>query len=544
MATDTTLQKLDEWKHKYYASLSSLEQQQDYNESLQRSLGHLALISQGLDPILDTQLKALRDVLRGKEDRQKIQFILHEIKEAIVQMDANSSKDKSQSAGEIIAKLLSSLKLAKQFKTEVKTLEKRLIATTNQAVSIIIPEVQSLLERALNQTSAETPSRFGFTFFNKYKYPKDETDSQHDHKIDQQVSNDDIANPFSNKIPIHHVLMELLERLSLPTDLGKKATKIRYQIETGVDDTQLLTVINEIADIVNTLGSQVVSEKHDYEEFLKSLSSRFNELDQHIRETSTADVVAFEQRKVIGKAVEDQVIGIRNEVEDAVNLERLKSTVNDRLDFLNQHFESYHQSDYAHFTQSQQQIKELNSRLQAMEQESIVLRESAEKSRNLALKDALTGIWNRQALNEYLEKEFARWQRYERPLSLVIWDIDFFKRINDKYGHMAGDKVLKTIARIFTLETRDSDFIARFGGEEFVGIFPETCLEEALILANKIREKIADSKFHYENEPVPMTASAGLAAFKPNDTIDDVFKRADAALYRAKEAGRNRCLAD
>lgn len=92
--------------------------------------------------------------------------------------------------------------------------------------------------------------------------------------------------------------------------------------------------------------------------------------------------------------------------------------------------------------------------------------------------------------------------------------------------------------------TRDADFIARFGGEEFVGIFPETRLEDALSLANKIREKVQNSKFHYENKPVPITASAGLATFRPNDTIDDVFKRADAALYRAKEAGRNRCLAD
>ena len=92
--------------------------------------------------------------------------------------------------------------------------------------------------------------------------------------------------------------------------------------------------------------------------------------------------------------------------------------------------------------------------------------------------------------------------------------------------------------------TRDADFIARFGGEEFVGIFPETRLEEALILANKIRDKVASSRFHYENKPVPITASAGLATFRPSDTVDDVFKGADTALYRAKESDRNLCIAD
>jgi len=218
--------------------------------------------------------------------------------------------------------------------------------------------------------------------------------------------------------------------------------------------------------------------------------------------------------------------------------------VTGKLDVLNQHFEKYTKSDHDRFNQSQRQIKALNQRLHEMEKESTELRKSAEDSRELALKDALTGIWNRQALNEDLEKEFTRWQRYQKPLSIVVWDIDLFKRVNDNYGHAAGDKVLKTIARIFMQATRDADFIARFGGEEFVGVFPETRLEDALSLANKIREKVETSKFHYENKPVAITASAGLATFRPNDTIEDVFKRADAAMYRAKETGRNRCIAE
>jgi len=543
MADDITSQQLEEWKQKYYTSLASLEQQQSYDELLQRSLGRLALASQGLDPALDTQLKSLRDVLRGKKNQDEIEQILHNMEKAITQMEVAPSTDNSQTAGEIIAELLLSLKLVKPFKAEAKTLAKQLKSTTNQAISARIPEVRSLLERALNQTITEKKSGFSFNFFGKNKLLREESES-HNHEIQRQKLVDDAENSSPNTIPTHRVLMELLERLSLPTDLSKKATKIRHQIEQGIDNAELPAIINEIADIISTLGTQVVSEKHDYEQFLKSLTSRLNELDHHIRTTSSEDATAFEQRKVIGQAVEEQVLGIRNEVEGADDLDILKSTVSDRLDFLNQHFQSYRQSDHARFAQSQLQIKELNTRLQAMEQESVVLRQSAEKSRDLALKDALTGIWNRQALNEDLEKEFVRWQRYQKPLSLVVWDIDLFKRVNDEYGHAAGDKVLKTIARIFVQATRDADFIARFGGEEFVGIFPETRLEDALILANKIREKVANSKFHYENKPVPITASAGLATFRPNDTIADVFKRADAALYRAKDAGRNRCLAD
>lgn len=542
MAHDSESQQLEEWKKKYYASVSALEQQQSYDELLQRSLGRLALAAQGLDPALDKQLKSLRDLLRGKKDQQEIKRILTQMEKAITQMESASNKNTSQTAGEIISELLTSLTLAKPFKAEAKSLAKQLKPLLNNETTALMPQVQSLIERIINSTLPEKSKGFGFNFFGKNKQLKEDTLDDLD--SEKRSLDIDIDEPATNKLPTHLVLIELLERLSLPTDLSKKATKIRHKIETGVDDTDLPMIINEIADIVSTLGSQVVTEKQDYEAFLKSLTTRLNELDQHIQKTSDEDLTAFEQRKEMGKAVEQQVIGIRNEVEGADDLELLKSTVSERLDFLNQHFENYRQSDHVRFKQSQQQIKELNSRLQAMEQESIELRESAEKSRNLALKDALTGIWNRQALNEDLEREYIRWQRYQKPLSLVVWDIDLFKRVNDEYGHAAGDKVLKTIARIFVQATRDADFIARFGGEEFVGIFPETRLEDALVLANKIREKVANSKFHYENKPVPITASAGLATFRPNDTIDDVFKRADAALYRAKEAGRNRCIAD
>lgn len=535
MANDV-MQQLEEWKQKYYHSITNLEKQQSYDELLQRSLGRLALAAQGLDPALDKQLKSLRTVLRGKSDQTEIEHILDQMEKAIARMESNKSTGNTQSTGQVIADLLLSLKLPKAFKSKAKKLSKQFKSTDNDNIQPIIPELLSLLDNCLNTSSNTSTSGFGFHLFGRGKVTKEESSSP-EQKLDE-VDN------VEQEIPTHLVLMQLLERLSLPTELSKKATKIRHQIETGIEQSQIPHIINDIAEIVSSLGSQAVTEKQEYEEFLKTLTSRLAELDQHIRQTSDEDNKAFKERHMISQAVEEEVSGLRNHVEDANDLEQLKSSVSGRLDVLNQHFEKYRKSDHDRFEQSQLQIKALNQRLQSMEKESSELRKSAEDSRELALKDALTGIWNRQALNEDLEKEFTRWQRYQKPLSIVVWDIDFFKRVNDSYGHAAGDKVLKTIARIFMQATRDADFIARFGGEEFVGVFPETRLEDALSLANKIRQKIETSKFHYENKPVPITASAGLATFRPNDTIDNVFKRADAALYRAKEGGRNCCIAD
>ncbi len=545
MASDNTVQQLEEWKQKYYKTLTELEQQQRYDELLERSLGRLALAAEGIDPALDTQLKSLRGVLKGSKDHQGIELILQKMERAISVMDTDISD--GEVAGQILAELLGSLQIPKKFKSETTALIKQL-ETADNTVDQLVPKVLSLLDSCINLAMpSKASSGFSFNLFGRGK-SADDSDALTGTLVDPDGIEAVIeaGDGFTDAagIPNHLVLMELLERLSLPTDLSKKATKIRHEIEHGISDQQLPAVINNIAEIVSLLGSQAVTEKLEYQQFLEALTSKLQSLDEHIRETSSSDLKAFKERHAISQAVEEEVQGLRGHVDKADDLETLKSTVTERLDFLNQHFENYRQSDRDRFEQSQQQIRELNKRLTEMEDESVLLRESATKSRELALKDALTGIWNRQALNENIEKEFIRWQRYQKPLSLVVWDIDFFKRVNDSYGHAAGDKVLKTIARLFMQVTRDADFIARFGGEEFVGIFPETRLEDALSLANKIREKIQNSKFHYEHKPVPITASAGLATFRPNDSIEDVFKRADAALYRAKEAGRNRCLAD
>ena len=538
MANDDVTQQLEEWKKKYYSSLNDLEKQQSYDELLQRSLGRLALAAQGLDPLLDRQLSSLRKVLRGKNNQVEIEHILEQMEKAIGKMEESKISDKAQSNSEILTELLSSLKLPKTFKSETKSLLKQL-KNSGEDTSSLMPDILLLLNNCLSGTSEKSGGFLG-GLFNGSNTPED-TEQEAVHEEEALDSDDSL---LLNKLPSNLVLMQLLERIALPTDLSKKATKIRHQLEPGIDDEQLPAVINDIADIVSTLGSQAITEKQEYEEFLKTLTERLNELDQHVRQTSVDETKAIKERDVISQAVKDEVSGLRTHVEEANDLEQLKSSVSDHIDTLNQHFEQYKKSDHDQFDKSQKKIKELNNRLHAMEEESNNLREEAKKSRQLALKDALTGIWNRQALNEMMEKEYDRWQRYQRPLTLVIWDIDFFKRVNDNYGHDAGDKVLKTIARIFQQATRDADFIARFGGEEFVGVFPETRLEDALTLANKIREKVANSKFHYEQKPVPITSSAGLATFRPGDTIEDVFKRADKALYQAKETGRNRCIAD
>jgi two-component system, cell cycle response regulator len=159
----------------------------------------------------------------------------------------------------------------------------------------------------------------------------------------------------------------------------------------------------------------------------------------------------------------------------------------------------------------------------------------------MTIVDGLTQIHNKRALFEALEKELMRARRYERDLSLLMFDIDFFKRINDQYGHLAGDHVLRELARIVQERIRREEVFARYGGEEFVILLPETPLPGAAALAESLRARVANHAFVFQGERIPVTVSIGTALLGENDKVAaDLLQRADEKLYEAKRGGRNR----
>jgi diguanylate cyclase (GGDEF)-like protein len=156
--------------------------------------------------------------------------------------------------------------------------------------------------------------------------------------------------------------------------------------------------------------------------------------------------------------------------------------------------------------------------------------------RILATTDSLTGIANRREFTSILEREFARARRYTTPLSLVMYDLDRFKQVNDSYGHDAGDLVLQTVSNLVRQNIRSIDVEARWGGEEFMILMPQSDLPAAKSAAEKLRLAIAKHRFEKIDH---LSVSFGVTAFAPQDDINSLLKRVDDALYTAKGAGRN-----
>ncbi len=182
---------------------------------------------------------------------------------------------------------------------------------------------------------------------------------------------------------------------------------------------------------------------------------------------------------------------------------------------------------------------------QSMEHHQQLLTEEKNKLEICARTDFLTGLINRHYITELIEYERARSRRSRRMLTIVMADIDDFKRINDTHGHDCGDLVLATLARIMRASIRLQDYVARWGGEEFMLLLPETDANGAHIVAEKIRTEIESATIEYNDARLSVTMSFGIAEMNgENERIDDIVKRADQALYRAKQQGKNRVVVD
>ncbi len=191
---------------------------------------------------------------------------------------------------------------------------------------------------------------------------------------------------------------------------------------------------------------------------------------------------------------------------------------------------------------------ELEARVRSMLRIKRLQDELEEKNReleHLSISDGLTGLFNHRHIHEELHEEFERARRTNQPLAVTMFDLDHFKRVNDTWGHQAGDRMLQTLSDILRRTAREIDKLGRYGGEEFITILPGTDIEEARIFADRVREAVAKRDFRTdERDDLHMTVSAGVAAY-PHPHVHepkDLVERADIALYAAKRRGRNQVV--
>lgn len=350
------------------------------------------------------------------------------------------------------------------------------------------------------------------------------------------------AEPGAGLPPVHHILIHLVERLPLPPELSEAAVSLVEGLESGIAPDALPDAIDAVAGLVYQIRGRMQQEKRELESLLREVTQRLQEMDRNLGDAHREAVAGFESNRALDSRVRAEFQELEAGSRGAMDLETLRRSVGTTLESIRHHMEEKREEDEQREGKLRQELESLRRSVSLLEEEVDQHREKTRQARELSLKDPLTGCWNRLAYQERSEAEYARWQRYRAPLSLIVFDLDRFKSINDTFGHRAGDKVLATVAQLAGHQLRQVDFFARYGGEEFVALLPETGLEAARTVAEKVRRAVEAFRFHFRGRRVPLTVSCGLAEVGDVDTVETAFERADRALYAAKAGGRNRTV--
>ncbi|MBT2337602.1 MULTISPECIES: GGDEF domain-containing protein [Pseudomonas] len=357
--------------------------------------------------------------------------------------------------------------------------------------------------------------------------------------VDTQYALPDSPEPSYSSVARHieDTLLGLLGDLTLPERHRPQAEAMRERLQNGLNWYELLPILDDLAVLMLAITD---SGQHEFEAYLQRLNDRLESFQNSLRAASEDHADNLSASRDMDTQIREQVDGLQSSVQDADDLEGLKQVLENHLEGLLGTMDQHQKQRDQREQEVSARLKSLAERVALMEQDALIVRENLEEQRQKALIDPLTGLPNRAAWTERLEQEVAQWQQHGNSLLLAMLDLDHFKRINDNYGHLAGDRVLKLIASVLRKRLRGGDFIARFGGEEFVLLVPDTPLAAGTKLAEALRAAIEACPFHFKGEPVTITVSMGMTAFKPGEHSDTVLKRADQALYRAKSAGRNR----
>ena len=276
--------------------------------------------------------------------------------------------------------------------------------------------------------------------------------------------------------------------------------------------------------------------------FLSTLSESLASVQASVYATITSTTESNAKNDKLNKELKDKIDDMSIKINDSGSLSDMKQDVSKKLEQIVQTLKNKAQLEQQQRIALHDKLTNMSAQVQQLEQQSKTFEKRIKEEQAKSLQDALTKLGNRAAFDEHFEKQIHRYQQNKFDLAITVIDLDDFKRINDTYGHIAGDKTLQVIANTLKKVIDDDVFVGRYGGEEFVLIFSHVDKEMVMKKLNILRKKVASLPFTFKNDRVSITLSIGVTLIEQNDNVHSAFERADAALYQAKKTGKNKVI--
>ncbi|MGY3961870.1 GGDEF domain-containing protein [Aeromonas popoffii] len=343
--------------------------------------------------------------------------------------------------------------------------------------------------------------------------------------------------PFDAKTHAHIAdeLQRLITELDFAGAIGERLADIRRQLLHGITPPQLAEICLQVIELIIE-GTR--EERKSSQAFLSTLNESLSAVHFSFTESLDEGRALQSATQDTRQAIDKELRAIDHTLASNDSFDELKGAISGHMGAINLLLQD-REAMAARERHLLTRLSNMEAKLRLMKEETAEYKKRLTIQKHKLFLDSLTQVHNRAALDERLELEYKRWLRYGTPLCLAIIDIDHFKNINDNYGHMAGDKALKVVAKALLGALRDTDFIARFGGEEFVVLLPNINPEKYQKPLETLRQTIKSIPFRFRDARVEITISIGATLFREGDNTSDAFERADKALYSSKHSGRD-----
>ena len=553
-------EKHNDWKSKYQDALREMEAREadwrQVEDLLRKAISRLSIAGRGLDQRLDRQLREIQELSRDRRD-DMLGKALARLSEIIAALDEprNHARQRLSDPIMIMLELLQGIHFDQEQRVQLREICAELLKSVagghdRDQISLYVQQLAALINENFDDAD-ESPSVRVVTQLLDLLELDPACSLQIREEIAQaqllseaelqrlaKLLNRQLAGKADDS-SIDEIVTMLLERLPILAGADGSAQAIQARAREAAGDQNRVETLNQIVNSVADSIQRINREKKELEDFIVHVTTQLGEITQVIDADHRDYCSDRAEAQSLHDFVQDGMTMIQKDFQSADDLGQLKSSIAENLEQIRVGVDGF----VERFNQRHQATEERNLRLteklSQMEQETQELQAMLSENREKLLYDALTGVYSRMVYDERIVQELARWHRYQTPFSYAILDIDHFKRVNDNYGHNAGDKALKIIAKTMVQYVRQSDAVFRIGGEEFVLLLTNTAAVDAATMIERLRGAIAESPIHFKGEPVRLTLSAGITEARAGDSSETIYERADTALYQAKHAGRN-----
>lgn len=556
------------WREKYYSTQEKYDnlrvEFQETVSQLKRDISRVSFAGNGVDKNLDEYLRLLRRDISQGAALEQVHKRVSEVSDTIKQLEDNSKKSQSNFF-EAVGKLadpFADRNYSRGFKRQIKAfIKKSKTCDSSEKATKLLVEFAGIMQLLVTEFEEKESPQTGTTvaiwsrvktLFLKKPQQKTESLVVPENTVDNTQSVTDLGlessgpelppqnalKPDAVYIPyaINLALLRLLDAMEFPGKFVERKQHVQASLEIHLTLDDLLSVTEAMVSLL--LGA-VSDEKHRVEDFVSKVNTRLDDVQQFLDHAKTNEFEKQSSTEQFEGEVKEHVADIQSGIKEADSLEQMQQMVEDRLDQITDKIDVYRKTEDNRMQEVLETITSINTRLHETEEAAKKLQHALTMQKDSATRDELTKLRNRAAYDREIVEAHQTFMRDGETVGVILCDIDHFKKINDTFGHAAGDQVLRIIGTLVSKNIRKSDFAARYGGEEFVLIFYGTDFDNIVKLAEKLRAVIENWKFTYDNNRVKVTMSFGVSQFVEGDDPASIFKRVDGLLYKAKNAGRN-----